>query len=334
MAASPFGEGLSSTRGRVNSSPFSTLQPQAIAEHRIHPKTRPAFIHLRVASLARLIPFYQTVLGLQIRHQTKSKVVLGTSERALVILEQFPQGKRYRGVCGLYHFALLLPDRRELARVVARLFALRYPNYPTDHIMTKTTYLDDPEGNTIEIYCESPEDGVFSLQDGNFFARRADGSLSDGREPLDLEALFAHLTENDRLDQPLPPQTGIGHFHLHVASLEQTRTFYHELLGFDDMGIARRFRMGMVSAGGYHHHIGYNTWQGEGAPPPPADALGLTAIAFSLPHVEAWNDLRRHVTESKLPVQQEGQTLSLVDPCGIPVLFFPLTENPISSAVG
>ena len=165
---------------------------------------------------------------------------------------------------GLYHFAVLFPNRRELARAMARLFALKYRNYPTDHIMTKTTYLDDPEGNGIELYAESPEDGTWTMANGEYVTRRADGSLSDGREPLDVDALFSHLKEDDRLDVPIPPETRVGHIHLHVRDIEEAVDFYHGVIGFDVMGVAKAFRMAFVSAGGYHHHIGLNTWQGEG----------------------------------------------------------------------
>jgi catechol 2,3-dioxygenase len=312
-----------SKRRRSLLSPLTPPQPLAIAPRRIHPDTRPAFIHLRVGSLERVVPFYRDVLGLQVIHLMNQQVVLGVTGRNLVVLQELPQGKRYRGVCGLYHFAILLPDRRALARAIARLFALRYPNYPTDHIMIKTTYLEDPEGNQIELYCESPEDGIFALQNGDFFARRSDGTWSDGREALDVEALFAHLNKADRLDEPLPPQTVIGHFHLHVADLEQTRRFYHEQLGFDDMGVAPRFRMGMVSAGGYHHHIGYNTWQGEGAPPAPLDALGLAAIAFLLPNRKAWKIFCERLKETSLPYEWQGEGILISDPSGNKVLFLP-----------
>ena len=112
---------------------------------------------------------------------------------------------------------------------------------------------------------------------------RADGSLSDGREPLDVEALFSHLKEDDRLDVGMPAGTRIGHVHLHVRNIDEAVDFYHAVIGFDVMGIARSFRMAFVSAGGYHHHLGLNTWQGEGALPPPEDALGLRAFSILLP---------------------------------------------------
>jgi len=251
---------------------------------------------------------------LELNWREESSAGLGIAGRDLVRLTQIRKGRRYRGVTGIYHFALLFPNRRELARAIARLFALRWPNYPTDHIMTKTTYLDDPEGNNIELYCESPEDGIFAVKDGEFYARRADGRLSNGREALDLEALFSHLGQDDRLDLPVPPETRMGHFHLYVSSLDKTRHFYHDLLGFDDMGTAHRFRMGMVSAGGYHHHIGFNTWQGEGAPPPPPDALGLHLFSMILPDQETWEQLLERVKQVGLPYTLTTEGLLLQDP--------------------
>jgi len=259
-------------------------QPVAISDQRIDPRTLPGYVQLKVADLENQLAFYQQVLGLELNWREGDSAGLGVDGRDLVRLTQIPSGKRYRGVTGIYHFAILFPGRAELARAVARLFAVQWPSSPTDHVMTKTTYLEDPEGTTIELYCESPEDGVFMLDPGgSLVARHADGRPSNGREPLDLDELFSHLPEGEPLDGPLPPETRMGHFHLYVADLDATRRFYHELLGFDDMGLAPDARMGMVSAGGYHHHIGYNTWQGEGAPPPPPDAVGLDHIAFYLP---------------------------------------------------
>ncbi|HPR35248.1 MAG TPA: VOC family protein [Anaerolineaceae bacterium] len=296
-------------------------QPVAIAPHRIHPHTRPGYVHLKVANLENQLVFYQQVLGLRLHWQDGNSAGLGTGSGDIVRLTQIPNGKRYRGVTGIYHFAILFPDRRQLARAISHLFTLRWTNYPTDHIMTKTTYLDDPEGNNIELYCESPEDGVNEITNGQFHVRRADGSISDGREALDLDSLFSHLSEDGRLDEPVPPEVRMGHFHLYVANLNETRRFYHDLLGFDDMGMARNFRMGMVSAGGYHHHIGYNTWQGEGAPPPPEDALGLKNISFVLPDRAARDQLLVRIVAIELPYQQTDEGILVTDPAQNGVLF-------------
>ena len=268
---------------------MSESQDGASAEFSIHPRTSLGKIALTVRSLERQISFYRDYLGLAVLWQEGNEAALGTratgsnGDTPLLHLTEAPSFQRYRGVTGLYHFAVLLPNRRELARSLGRLIAMGYPNSPTDHIMTKTTYLDDPEGNGLELYVESPEEGAWSLADGQFVTRRADGTLSSGREPLDVEALMGHLLKEDQLDAPAPAETRMGHVHLHVRDIDEALGFYHGVLGFDIMGAARAFRMAFVSAGGYHHHIGLNTWQGEGAPPPPADALGMRYLSVNLP---------------------------------------------------
>ncbi len=296
-------------------------QPVAIAPHRIHPRTRPGYVHLKVANLENQLVFYQQTLGLRLNWKDENSAGLGAGSEDLVRLTQIPNGKRYRGRTGIYHFAILFPNRRQLARAISHLIALHWPNYPTDHIMTKSTYLDDPEGNNIELYCESPEDGIFEVRNGAIYSRHTDGRLSNGREPLDLEELFSHMSEGDRMDEPVTPEVRMGHFHLYVANLEETRRFYHDLLGFDDMGMARGFRMGMVSAGGYHHHIGFNTWQGENAPPAPLDALGLKHISFVLPDRVAMDQLLARIKATELPYNQTEDGIVVSDPAQNSILF-------------
>ena len=283
-------------------------------EFSIHHDTKVGPVSLTVANLDNQLVFYQQILGFVLHSREGGEAVLGTGERVLLHLIEQPGFKRYRGVTGLYHFAVLFPDRRELARAMARLFALKYVNYPTDHIITKTTYLDDPEGNGIELYCESPEDGTWSMASGDFVTRRADGSLSDGREALDVKALFSHLKEEDRLDVAIPKETRIGHVHLHVRDVDEAVDFYHGILGFDVMGKAKAMRAAFVSAGGYHHHIGLNTWQGEGAPPPPPDAVGLRHFAVQLPDQNALDEVIARVDEVGIPANQMEDGLLLYDP--------------------
>ncbi len=280
----------------------------------IHPATHIGYVSLNVANLENQLAFYQQALGLHLNWRDGNKAGLGAGGADLLQLVEQPDYKRYQRVTGLYHLAVLFPDRRELARAIARLFVLKYPNSPTDHIMTKTTYLDDMEGNGIELYTESPEDGTWTMKDGTFETRRADGSWSDGREPLDVDALMGHLKEDDRIDVPVPKETRIGHVHLHVRDVDEALDFYHGLLGFDIMGHAKNFRMGFVSAGGYHHHIGLNTWQGEGAPPPPADALGLRHFTVELPDQKALDEVIARVDNAGVPSNQTEDGLLLQDP--------------------
>jgi catechol 2,3-dioxygenase len=283
-------------------------------EFSIHPKTMMGAISLKVASLDNQLEFYQKALGFKLHWREGNKAGLGSGGADFLLLTEEPNLKKYRGVTGLYHVAYLFPNRRELAIAMARLFALKYPNSPTDHIMTKTTYLDDLEGNGIELYCESPEDGTWTMANGKFETRRADGSWSDGREPLDVDALFKHLKENDRLDAPIPPDTRIGHVHLHVRDVDEAVDFYHGVIGFDIMGVAKTFQAAFVSAGGYHHHLGLNTWQGRGAPPPPPDATGLRYFTIELPNQQAYDDVVARVDKAGISSNQTDEGLLIYDP--------------------
>lgn len=291
-------------------------QPQtfAKADFSIHPATTLGYVSLTVANLENQLLFYQQALGFKLHWREGNQAGLGAGGADLLRLTEAPNLKKYRGATGLYHFAILFPDRRQLALAIGRLFALKYRNSPTDHIMTKTTYLDDPEGNGIELYCESPEDGTWTLKDGKYETRRADGSWSDGREALDVEALLAHLHADDRLDTPIPPETKLGHVHLHVRDIPEALNFYHNLLGFDLMGYVSEAQMAFVSAGGYHHHIGLNTWQGVGAPPPPADAVGLRYFTVEFANSEALREVVTRVEQAGLPANQTEHGLLIYDP--------------------
>lgn len=289
--------------------------PRARADFSIHPATLMGLVSLTVASLDNQIAFYETALGFKLHRRGGHQASLGAGGADLLQLTEAPNLKRYRGTTGLYHFAVLVPNRRELARALARLQALRYRNHPTDHISTKTTYLDDPEGNGIELYCESPEDGRFTIEDNDFVTRRTDGTLSDGREPLDVAALFRHLPADEKPGAPLPPETRVGHVHLHVRNVAAAVEFYHGIIGFDVMGHSSTFQAAFVSAGGYHHHLGLNAWQGAAAAPPPADAVGLRHFTIDLPDQAALDEVAQRIAAAGIACQLLPEGLLVHDPC-------------------
>ncbi|MDA1329602.1 MAG: glyoxalase [Chloroflexi bacterium] len=297
------------------------MEKLIVAKGPMHPDMRPGHVHHSVADLERQLAFYQQVLGLQLHWRKGLSAGLGVGGADLLRLTQIENGVRAHGVTGMYHFAILLPNQVELARAIGRLFALQYPNSPTDHVMTKTTYLDDAEGNNIELYAESPEDGIFGMMDGRFVAERADGRPSTGRDALDLEALFARLPEEPKLDQRMPPETRLGHVHLYVADLDDSLRFYHDILGLDNMGVARDFGAGFVSAGGYHHHIGFNIWQGQGARPAAADALGLRYFTLTLPNEAELEKVLGRVRAAGLETEAHAEGTLIRDPSGIAVVF-------------
>ena len=287
----------------------------------IHPATRLGHVHYTATDLDRQIAFYQKVLGFKLHWREGAVAALGAGGEDLLRLTEIRDSRRAHRTTGAYHFALLFPNRRELARAIARLFALRYPNSPTDHVISKTTYLDDPEGNTIELYARSLDEGTMTVVNGIPVIRRADGTLSDGKEPLDLAALFRELGPTDRLDDPLPQGTRIGHVHLYVANLHDSMHFYHDLLGFTSGGLWPGWRMGDVFVIDEEPHIiAFNTWQGEGAPSAPPNSIGLRYSTIVLPTSGELEQVAKRVQEAGVSVEQTPDGLLVRDPSQIGIL--------------
>jgi catechol 2,3-dioxygenase len=283
------------------------------------PRARLGAVSLAVSDLGGQIDFYRDKLGFALHWKNGGKAGLGAGGTDLLELVELPGARRRAGTTGLYHFAILLPGRRDLARAIARLIERDWENHPTDHVMTKATYLMDPEGQEIEVYADTPEDGFFGFEDGEFIARRSDGSASDGREALDLKTLFGELETGADLEEGLPAGTRIGHVHLYVRDVPESLAFYAGVLGFGNRGYAPSMRMAMVSAGGYHHHVGLNTWMGEGAPAPPAGSLGMRHFTLVVPVEEQYRIAARAREAGARIESKEGGTL-IRDPSGNAIL--------------
>jgi catechol 2,3-dioxygenase len=276
-------------------------------------------VDLAVTDAERALRFYRDYVGLTLLPGDGPEVHMGASGRELVVLHPGAERPVVPRTSGLYHFAVLLPERRELARVIGRLGRLQWDQYPTDHVMTKANYLWDPDGNGIEIYIESPEDGTMGFANGTFVVHDKEGRERSGRDPIDVEALFSHLQPGDRLDAPMPPGTKMGHVHLHVADVEESLRFYHDLVGFDVMGHIAG--VGFVSAGGYHHHLGLNEWAGRGARPAPAGSAGLLRFTVELPTQSDLEDVVDRLGHGQVPVAEEDGGFVAVDPSANRVVF-------------
>lgn len=274
--------------------------------HSIHPDTHLGPVYLTVRNLERSLGFYVDVIGFKLLQQVENTVWLGTDQDIplLVLTGQPDAPSKPPRTTGLYHFAILVPTRLDLARSLRHLIETRYPlQGASDHLVSEALYLADPDGNGIEIYADRPRAEW----------PRRNGQLQMATEPLDLDSLIAELAPGDTSWAGLPEQTQIGHVHLHVADLDEVETFYGEVLGFDIMsryGPSALF----VSAGGYHHHIGLNTWAGRGAPPPPPDAVGLRSFTIILPDEAARRRLLAHLQDAGVSFSEEGAVTVLRDP--------------------
>src|SRR6266849_5023635 len=294
----------------------------------IPPTTRLGHVHLTVASLYRQIEFYTQVLNFTLHWRKGSEAALGTEAEVLLRLTEDPVARRVQNTTGLYHFAILYPSRMELARAIAQLFALRYPNSPTDHGVSMTTYLDDAEGNNIELYIRTLDRAAFEIVNGQFSVRFADGRIGSGRDPLDVEALFSELNEKDRLDLTLPEGTRIGHMHLYGSSLERPMKFYRDNLGFQEGPMFPSFRAGEVGLDDQQPHvIAWNTWKGTGIPPAPAHALGMRYFTIVLPNAGELQRIVERVQAAGLLTEPMLDGMLVRDPSKLSML---LTENMLS----
>ncbi len=267
-------------------------------------------VALSVANLEASLTYYQQHIGLRL-HQRKGDVAyLGTGGADLVRLEEKRGARKPFGTTGLYHYALLLPSRADLALALRR-FATQQTMLSgmADHAVSEAIYLSDPDGHGIEIYRDRPR------EEWEF----VNGRLKMTVDPLDVADLFDTLLHMPA--QPwngLPADTRMGHIHLHVNDLMTAEQFYCELLGFERVvryGAGASF----LATGGYHHHIGINIWNGAGAPPPPPDALGLEWYEIHASAAELAQILAR-LEAAGVTAKPQDTGWRLTDPAGNAIL--------------
>lgn len=233
------------------------LAPFGIAPpgYRLPAATRVGAVHLQVGDLERSLRFYQGVLGLNLIERDEASASLGAAggDRPLVRLSAHPGTRPARqGVLGLYHFAILLPDRASLGALFERLEAMGVAFGGGDHLVSEALYLSDPDGLGIEVYADRPPDSW-----------RVRGSeLVMTTEPVDADGLIREA--GGRAWDVMPAGTRVGHVHLSVGDLPRAEAFYHRALGLDKVVWSYPGAL-FFSAGGYHHHLGTNTW-GRGGP--------------------------------------------------------------------
>ena len=232
-------------------------------------------VALTVSDLARSREFYERAIGLQATDGADGTLVLSAAGgHPLVELRGDSAALGLdRHATGLYHLAILLPSRRDLAFALARLADARWPlDGASDHLVSEALYLSDPDGNGIEIYRDRPREQW----------RRTDDQLEMATLPLDLKDVLGELSRAAEPQRVAPAGTTMGHVHLQVADIPEAEAFYHGVLGFDVM--VRSYPGALfVSAGGYHHHIGLNVWQSFHSAPPVPGSIGLRRFEVVLP---------------------------------------------------
>jgi catechol 2,3-dioxygenase len=295
---------------------FTPPAPQLLPD-----ETKLGPVHLSVTEGERAKLFWTEYVGLTELPSADGSLRLGAGEDELIVLHPGAASPVRSRHTGLYHVAIHLPARKDLARVVARLFALHHPNSPTDHAETEATYFSDPDGNGIELTFETPERGELTMVGGQPVARMADGSLQDGVAALDVESLLSELSEEEDLRTPMPAGTRIGHVHVHVRDIDEAVHFYEQVLGFGPHLNMEQFRMADFSlkTSFVPHAFAINTWQGAGASPKPEDAAGLRHWTLQIPDEEAVREIEGRLSAADRAFTQIPSGVELADPSGNPV---------------
>jgi catechol 2,3-dioxygenase len=277
----------------------------------IPPETHIGKVRLRVADIDDLTAFYERVIGLHAAERDGELVRLGPEGgEPLIELVAAPGAPAAPSFStGLFHVAILVPDRVELARSLQRVANAGWRlTGASDHLVSEALYLSDPEGNGIEIYRDRPRDQW----------NRDNGELRMATLPLDLQSVLGELESGEGAPNGMPAATKIGHVHLQVADIPAAEGFYNGALGLDVM--VRSYPGALfLAAGGYHHHLGLNTWQSAGAPPPPEGALGLDRYELVLPDAGDLDAAAERLGERGDPVRVEEGVLA-TDPSGNRVL--------------
>jgi len=260
--------------------------------------------HLQVSNLERALSFYKDKLGFkEIFRKDDSAALSATGNQPAHILlsaRADAKPKPPPRTTGLFHVAIRFPNRRELAKVFRRLLEKEWPFQGfSDHGVSEALYLPDPDGNGVEIYTDRPREQW----------RWQNNQVTMFTEALDVDDLLSEARDDYSQDFEIHPETDIGHVHLHVSDLKKAEAFYHDLLGFE---VTQRSYPGALffSAGGYHHHLGANIWAGQGAPPPPPEAVGLLSFSVTVPDQQTIDTLRARFSSAGFTTEKINNPLA------------------------
>ncbi|HEX6323109.1 MAG TPA: VOC family protein [Vicinamibacterales bacterium] len=281
--------------------------------YRLPDATRLGAVRLQVSDLARSVAYYEQVLGLRARDRGDATATLAAADgRPLVVLETRPgvTPAPPRATLGLYHFAILLPDRPSLGRFLRHLAALGARAGMADHLVSEAIYLTDPDGLGIEVYADRPRDSW----------RVRGEELAMTTDPLDAEAVAA--AGGSEPWTGMPAGTVLGHVHLHVGNLDEGAAFYHAALGFDKIVWSYPGAL-FLSAGGYHHHLGTNTW--SRGPVPAADQARLLSWDIVVPTRADAAAAAASVAAAGYGIQEDDGAFRAADPWGTTLRLAPET---------
>ncbi|MCW2990961.1 MAG: Glyoxalase/bleomycin resistance protein/dioxygenase [Solirubrobacterales bacterium] len=260
-------------------------------------------VHLTVTDVDRSVAWYRRSLGLRVHRHDAGEAELGDGAETTLVLVEDPQAQPAGRHAGLYHYALLYPSREELARAAIRLTQTETPiQGASDHGTHEAIYLPDPDGNGIELAADRPRE-QWPTPEEEF--------SGGGPRPLDVAALLATV-EGEAPTAQVEPGLRMGHLHLHVGDVDRGLAFYRDLVGFEVWFVMPT--AAFVAAGGYHHHLGFNVWQGRGVGPAPERAVGLRHWTVQLASADEVAEVRQRLEAAGVAVLADADGFLVRDP--------------------
>ena len=273
-------------------------------------------VHIAVTDRAKALAIWQDVVGLELISEEGNALRLGAGGKVLIVLETGAVRPVVPKSTGLYHVAIHVPKRTDMAQLAIRALQRGVRISPTDHLVSEAIYLWDLDGNGIEITFETPWRGTLGDPDSGSYATTTDGKPHSGREPIDLNQMLGELGPSPVLEATMPAGTRIGHVHVHVNSLEKSMDFYRDGLGFGGLFLIRSFGMGDVGLDYTPHAIAFNVWSGPAATQAPAGSAGLRWFTIVVPDEAALDDVRARLTAHHYEFGEIGGGLEARDPSG------------------
>jgi catechol 2,3-dioxygenase len=273
-------------------------------------------VNLRVSNIGAAVDFYRDIVGLHVLEQDGNRALLGAAEGPgfLALNSDGVDARAVRHATGLFHTAFRYPDRAALAEALARVIGAGLELGAGDHGVSEALYIDDPDGNGVELYRDRPVE--------EWPKPGPDERVRMYTEPVDLSGLLAESGRDGATSAAAPPGTGIGHVHLQVSDVGRTVSFYVDEVGLDLMA-----RMGgqaaFFSSNGYHHHVGANSWNSSGRGPAPRNHAGLDQVDFSARDSSELERLEDRLSETGHALERRADGLITRDPDGVELRFSP-----------
>ncbi|MBL8597575.1 MAG: VOC family protein [Devosia sp.] len=273
-------------------------------------------VQIAVTDRDKALAIWRDVVGLELISEAGNELRLGAGGKVLIVLETGAVRPVVQRTTGLYHVAIHVPGRVDMAQFAVRALQRGVRIAPTDHLVSEAIYLWDLDGNGIEITFETPWRGTLGDPESGSYATTSDGKPHSGREPIDMDDLLGELGENPTIAARMPEGTRIGHVHVHVNDLHQAMAFYRDGIGFGGLFIIKSFGMGDVGLDYTPHAVAFNIWAGPNATQAPAGSAGLRWFTIVVPDAQTLDDVRARLAAHSFRFDETSGGIDVRDPSG------------------